>query len=311
MNTAELFKERTVFSFEVYPAKKTAPIEVIYEAVDALSQLAPDYISVTYGAGGGSANAAATVEIASLIKNTYGIEAVAHLPGINLTRADVDLLLVRLRARNIKNVLALRGDRRQKDDLPDVGRERLQEGEFDYATELVLYIRDTSMRGSSDRLGWPDRTPFNIIGACYPEVHPEAESAASDLQHLKEKVDAGTNQLVTQLFFDNDAFYRFLDRACAARIEVPIQAGIMPLINARQAAHITALCNPSVPPELRAIIDKYRDDDASFRAAGIDYATRQIADLIEQGVDGIHLYTMNNSETARAITDAVYPLLGR
>ncbi|MCL2679924.1 MAG: methylenetetrahydrofolate reductase [NAD(P)H] [Coriobacteriia bacterium] len=298
MNTADLFKTQFVFSFEVYPAKKTAPIEVVYRAVDGLSKLAPDYISVTYGAGGAAATAAATVEIASFIKNTCGTLAVAHLPGINLTRAQVQSLLAALRAHNISNVLALRGDRRPQDDAST------QEGDFHHASDLVSYIKELEAQEEGDQ-------HFNIIAACYPETHCEATDAQSDLAWLKTKVDAGTAQLVSQLFFDNDVFCRFLEAVRAAGITVPLQAGIMPLTNPRQSAHIIELCNPSVPKKLATIIEKYQDDEKSFHQAGIAYATEQIADLIERGIDGIHLYTMNSIETAQAITKEIYPILDR
>ncbi|MCL2403332.1 MAG: methylenetetrahydrofolate reductase [NAD(P)H] [Coriobacteriia bacterium] len=280
-----------IFSFEVYPPKKTAPIEVVYKAVDELSRLNPDYISVTYGAGGGAATAATTVEICSLIKNTYNIDTVAHLPGINLARDQVDSLLARLRAHNITNVLALRGDRRPEDD------KTTQEGEFPYASDLVRYIKSRDVEQD-----------FSISAACYPEVHGEAESPEVDLAHLKTKVDAGTSLLISQLFFDNSAFYRFLEKTNKAGIRVPIQAGIMPLTNARQSAHIIKLCNPHIPADLQALIDKYQDCDTSFRRAGIEYAIKQISDLIDQGTDGIHLYTMNDPKTAAAITEAIRPL---
>jgi len=294
LHSATAHRDNFLFSFEVYPPKKTAPIEVVYKAIAELSELKPDYISVTYGAGGGAATAAATVEICSLIKNTYQIETVAHLPGINLTRDQVTSLLLRLRAHNITNVLALRGDRRPEDEPT------CQEGDFNYASELVTYIKSLD----------PD-TDFTISAACYPEVHCEAASAQADLAHLKEKVDAGTSLLISQLFFDNKAFYRFLDLAAKADVTVPIQAGIMPLINPRQSAHIIRLCNPGIPKDLQALIDRYQDCDDSFRKAGIEYAINQISDLVAQEVDGVHLYTMNNSSTAKAITDEIYPLLGR
>jgi len=294
LHPATAHSDSFLFSFEVYPPKKTAPIEVVYKAIAELSELKPDYISVTYGAGGGAATAAATVEICSLIKNTYQTETVAHLPGINLTRDQVTSLLLRLRAHNITNILALRGDRRPGDEPT------CQEGDFNYASELVTYIKSLD----------PD-TDFTISAACYPEVHCEATSAQADLAHLKEKVGAGTSLLISQLFFDNEAFYRFLDLAAKADVTVPIQAGIMPLINPRQSAHIIKLCNPVIPKDLQVLIDKYQDCDDSFRKAGIEYATNQISDLIAQKVNGIHLYTMNNSSTAKAITDEIYPILGR
>ena len=298
--------DKFLFSFEVYPPKKTAPIEVVYKAVAELAQLHPDYISVTYGAGGGAATASATVEICSLIKSTYHVDTVAHLPGINLTKEQVDSLLTRLRAHNITDVLALRGDRRPEDAGNETAaaqagtQHAAQEGDFNYASELVSYIK--SLDTAAD---------FSISAACYPEVHPEAASAEEDLAHLKTKVDAGTSLLISQLFFDNEIFYRFLERTAKVGITVPIQAGIMPLTNPRQSRHIIKLCNPHIPASLQTLIDRYQDDDKSFAKAGIEYANKQIADLIEHNVDGVHLYTMNSSQTAQAITDTIYPLLDR
>ena len=294
MNFAKTNKD-FIFSFEVYPPKKTSPIEVVYEAVAELSKLKPDYISVTYGAGGGAATAAATVEICSLIKNTYHTETVAHLPGINLTREQVASLLLRLRAHNITKVLALRGDYNSEDDRDiEAQANTLQEGDFKYASELVAYIKELDVDDD-----------FNISAACYPEVHCEADSMQSDMQNLKTKVDAGTSLLISQLFFDNAVFYDFLERCDSVGIKVPIQAGIMPLKNPRQSKHIMKLCNPSIPKDLQKLINKYQDCDKSFRQAGIEYASMQILDLIEKKVNGIHLYTMNSPSTAKAITDAI------
>ena len=288
MKVNELFAHKTVFSFEVYPAKKTAPIQVVYDAVDALAGLGPDFISVTYGAGGGAANAAATVEIASLIENTYGLPAVAHLPGINLTRDELTSLTTRLAAHRIENVLALRGD---------VTPGTIPTGDFAHASEVVEHIEACAP-------GY-----FNILGACYPEVHPEAASPAADLHWLCRKVDAGVGQLATQLFFDNQHFYDFLERARAAGITVPIEAGIMPVVNARQAARMVSLCGTNMPSVFATLVERYGTDDDEMRKAGIDYAITQILDLIEQGVDGVHLYTMNNPATATAISEAIRPSL--
>ena len=287
MKVNELFSHKTVFSFEVYPAKKTAPIQVVYDAVEALQKLGPDFISVTYGAGGGAANASATVEIASLIENTYGLPAVAHLPGISLSHDELTSLLLRLAAHRIENVLALRGDILPGDSAA---------GHFAHASEVVECITETVP-------GY-----FNIVGACYPEVHPEAQSWEEDLRWLRHKVDAGVNQLATQLFFNNQHFYEFLERARAFGITVPIEAGIMPVTNARQATRMVKLCGANIPPAFARLVERYGDDDCAMRAAGIDYAVTQILDLLEHGVDGIHLYTMNDPATATAITKEVRPL---
>jgi len=287
MKVNELFARKTVFSFEVYPAKKTAPIQVVYDAVDALAGLGPDFISVTYGAGGGAANASATVEIASLIENTYHLPAVAHLPGINLTREELGDLLMRLSAHRLENVLALRGD-----VMP--GKEPT--GEFAHASEVAEFI------------GQHVPNYFNIIGACYPEVHPEAVSPEEDLRWLRHKVDAGVDQLATQLFFDNQHFYDFLERVREAGITAPLSAGIMPVVNARQAARMADLCGANMPPAFTVLVERYGNDDAEMRRAGVDYAITQILDLIEHGVDGVHLYTMNDPKTAAAISEVVKPL---
>ncbi|MDR1775037.1 MAG: methylenetetrahydrofolate reductase [Actinomycetes bacterium] len=284
MKTTNLFMQGPVFSIEVYPVKKNAPIEVVYRAVDALAGLAPDFISVTYGAGGGAVTSAATVEIASLVKNTYGIEAVAHIRGIDLTAPEVDSLLGRLRRHNIENVLALRGD-----VLP--GME--QTGEFNHASDLASYIHAEC------------GDEFNVLGAAYPEVHTEAADAESDLAMLALKVRSGVSHLLTQLFFDNDAYFRFLERVRAAGIDVPIQPGIMPIVNARQVERMVQLSGCSQPPAFRAMIERYGDDDASLRAAGIEYAIEQCRDLLARGADGIHLYPMNDPDTASAILSAI------
>ncbi|MCL2331892.1 MAG: methylenetetrahydrofolate reductase, partial [Actinomycetia bacterium] len=187
-------------------------------------------------------------------------------------------------AHRLENVLALRGD---------VTPGATPTGEFAHASEVAAFINEQIP-------GY-----FNIIGACYPETHPEAASAQEDLRWTVHKVDAGVSQLATQLFFDNRHFYAFLERAHAAGITVPIQAGIMPVVNARQAARMVELCGANIPAEFAALVERYGADDAAMRAAGIDYAIRQILDLIEHGVCGIHLYTMNDPATAAAITAAV------
>lgn len=281
MKTAELFKQKTVLSFEVFPPKPTMPVETIYDALEAMRDLAPDYISVTYGAGG-SENAAKTVEIAAAIKQRYQIEGVAHLPCINLSKPEVRSLLDDFRAAGIENILALRGDR-----SPD----RVPKTDFQYASDLIAFIKAHG--------------DFNILGACYPEGHIECEGLLEDIRNLKTKVDAGVNQLVTQLFFCNEYFYAFRERAAMAGIHVPISVGIMPVTSKNQITRMVTLCGAHLSGELEKILERYADDPVSLRAAGIDYAIRQIQDLIDQEVDGIHLYTMNNADTATQICRAV------
>lgn len=272
-------------SFEIFPPKRNDAVDTIYQTLDALKDLSPDFISVTYGAGG-SDNCKATFEIAENIKQRYGIESVAHLPCIGLDKKDVNNLLERLRAANINNILALRGD---------LLAETVKTGDFAHASDLISYIKE-----------WGD---FHILAACYPEGHLESRSLVEDIQNLKKKVDAGAGQLVSQLFFDNECFYRFQERCELAGIHVPIEAGIMPVTGKKQIERMVSLCGASLPPKFRAILDRYGDSPEALRDAGIAYAIDQIVDLICHGVDGIHLYTMNQPDTARRIYDAVYRLL--
>ncbi len=283
MRTSRLFQRKTVFSFEVFPPKKTDPIETIYQTLQELNGLSPDFISVTYGAAKGMD---CTVRLASDIKNRYGAESVAHLPCINLTRESVQEALWELKRNGIENILALRGD---------IGPDSAPKTDFRHASDLTAFIREHG--------------DFNLIGACYPEGHPEAGGIEKDLENLKIKVDAGVDQLISQLFFDNSFFYSFLDRARAAGIRVPVQAGIMPVTNKKQIERMVTLCGATLPKKFVAMMEKYEANPVALRDAGIAYAVDQIVDLIAQGVDGIHLYTMNNSYVASKISGAVESLL--
>lgn len=285
MKTSEIFRNKTVLSFEVFPPKKTSPIETIYNTLDELKNLSPDFISVTYGAGG-SLNSSSTIEIASAIKNRYGIESIAHLPCINLSKDEVLSVLDKLKENCIENILALRGD--ISPDYPI-------KNDFKHASDLVSFIREHG--------------DFNIIGACYPEGHPESKNLIDDIINLKRKVDSGTNQLVSQLFFDNDKFYSFLERARCAGITVPIEAGIMPVLNKKQIERMVSLSNATLPKKFVTMMEKYEDKPEAIRDAGIAYAVDQIVDLISQGVDGIHLYTMNNAYVAQKISEAVKSII--
>lgn len=285
MKTSEIFRNKTVLSFEVFPPKKTSPIETIYNTLDELKNLSPDFISVTYGAGG-SLNSSSTIEIASAIKNRYGIESIAHLPCINLSKDEVLSVLDKLKENCIENILALRGD--ISPDYPI-------KNDFKHASDLVSFITEHG--------------DFNIIGACYPEGHPESKNLIDDIINLKRKVDSGTNQLVSQLFFDNDKFYSFLERARCAGITVPIEAGIMPVLNKKQIERMVSLSNATLPKKFVTMMEKYEDKPEAIRDAGIAYAVDQIVDLISQGVDGIHLYTMNNAYVAQKISEAVKSII--
>lgn len=286
MKICELFgKNKTVLSFEVFPPKKTSPIESVYEKLEEICVLKPDFISVTYGAGG-SGEKNRTCEIASKIKNDFGVEAVAHLTCVNSTKNDIDRNLCEFRQANITNVLALRGD--------------IVEGiepkkEFVYASDLCAYIKSHG--------------DFDIAGACYPEVHGEAENEVEDVLNLRKKVDAGAQHLISQLFFDNSVFYRFIERTRIAGINVPVEAGIMPVTNKKQIERMVSMCGASLPAKFAKIMQKYESKPEALRDAGIAYAVEQIVDLIANGVDGIHLYTMNNPYVAKKITEAVSTLL--
>ena len=285
MRTADIFKEKTVFSLEIFPPKPSADESVIYDTLDHLTDIRPDFISVTYGAGGGK-NGSKTIGIASDIITKYGTTGVAHLPCIDLTKEQAREILDSMEQHGIENVLALRGD------LPE-GREH--HGDFRHADELVTFIRENY--------------DFNILGACYPEVHPESPTAVADILHLKHKVECGVDHLITQLFLDNRHFYEFRDRTRLARIDVPIEAGIMPVTNKRQIEHMVKLCGVELPSKFRHILDRYENDPVALRDAGIAYAVDQITDLTAEGADGIHLYTMNDPYVAHRIYEAVQSLL--
>jgi methylenetetrahydrofolate reductase (NADPH) len=285
MKLAELFKTKQVLSFEVFPPKPTDSVETIFSTIKELKGLQPDFISVTYGAGG-SANNNKTLDIAAAIKHDYAIESVMHLPGINYSQAEVLPLLDRLQERGIDNILALRGDIN-----PDIR----PCDDFHYANELVSFIREHG--------------DFNIIGACYPEGHAESKNIIDDINNLKRKVDAGTDHLITQLFLDNDYFYSFRERAAIAGINIPIEAGIMPVVNKKQIGRMVSLCGINLPPKFVKMMERYENDAMALRDAGIAYAIDQIVDLLAQGVDGIHLYTMNNPYIAGKIHQAISRLL--
>ena len=273
-------KDKTVFSFEVFPPKKTSSIDVIYQTLGELGGLRPDFISVTFGAGG-SGNSRFALDIASKIKES-GIIPVLHLPCINFTKAEIDATLAEAEKRGIDHILALRGD--INPDIPPVK-------DFLHASDLISYLRS--------------KGDFDIAGACYPECHPDAETLEEDIENLRIKVDAGADHLITQLFFDNDSFYDFRDKAAAAGINVPIEAGIMPVVNKNMIERMVTTCGASLPRKFVKIMQRYEHNPEALRDAGIAYAINQIVDLAASGVDGIHLYTMNNAYVARKISDAV------
>ena len=275
---------QTGISFEVFRPKKDEEFDNAYQIIQELGKLNPDFISCTYGAGG--SRAGKTIEIASFIQNTLHIDSIAHITCVGFTREDLQRNCDALKDAGINHVLALRGDRPQT-----MSDDQFNNREFYYAADLVHYLKE--------------HTDLQIPGACYPEKHFEASGLEEDLRHLKEKVDAGVSSLISQMFFDNDYFYRFMDKARALGINVPVHAGIMPITTAKQLGTTVSLSGSSVPKELADIIAAYAEDKDDMRKAGIDYAVRQIRDLKEHGVDGIHIYSMNKVKTTTEICSMI------
>lgn len=273
-------------SFEVFPPNPAVGNEKLLQALESMQTLAPHFISVT--ASNNKYNIKeTTVALADHIQNDLAIPTIAHLPAIYLTKEKVAETIVALDEVGVKRILALRGD-----IISDVEPQK----DFRYATDLIAFIKDQAPH-------------FEIVGACYPEGHPDSPNQILDIQHLKKKVDAGCSSLVTQLFFDNERFYDFQDKCTLAGIDVPIHAGIMPILNRNQALRLLKTCeNIHLPRKFKAILDKYEHDPESLRAAGLAYAVDQIVDLVTQDVAGIHLYTMNNAEVAHQVHQATKPL---
>ncbi|NFO10805.1 methylenetetrahydrofolate reductase [NAD(P)H] [Clostridium botulinum] len=286
MNIKNLFKDKkVVFSFEIFPPKTTSSIQTIYDTLDDLKGLNPDYMSVTYGAGGSVKNNN-TIELSSLIKNKYGIEPVSHLTCINLTKKDVEYYLREFEKNNIENILVLRGD------VP-IGSKIT--GELNHANELIKYISDNGN--------------FNIAAACYPEGHIEHKGLYREIESMKRKEEAGVSYFISQLFFDNNLYYNFQDEVRAANINLPIEAGIMPVTNKRQIERILSLSGASLPDKFKRIMERYEHNPEALRDAGIAYAVEQIVDLISTGVEGIHLYIMNNPYVAKRISQSIESIL--
>lgn len=285
MKIREIFDRKTVFSFEVFPPKKTSPIETIYSTLEQLRDLHPDFISVTFGAGG-SGNSVYALDIASKLLSD-GITPMLHLPCINFTRQEISDTLSRAQECGVENILALRGDIN-----PDIEPVK----DFAHASDLISYIRTQG--------------DFDIAGACYPETHPDAEDLDEDIENLKIKVEAGADHLISQLFFDNEFFYSFRDKAVQKGINVPIEAGIMPVVNKNMIERMVTTCGASLPGKFVKIMQRYEHNPEALRDAGIAYAINQIVDLAASGVDGVHLYTMNNPYVARKISEAVSGIIG-
>ena len=272
----------TPISFEMFPPKGELTLDRAREATGALCALSPDFISVTCSAGG-SGNSGATADIASMISREFATSSVAHITCIGQTRAELAERIGAYRAADIENVLALRGDRPQ--DAEDMAS-----GDFTYATDLIPALVEAG---------------FCVGAAAYPEGHIECDDLAESVRHLRLKQDAGASFFVTQLFFDNDCFYRFRELADAAGITVPITCGIMPFMSKQQVSRMVFMCGASLPSPVIKLLARFEDDAASLTAAGIDYACRQLEDLQRHGVDGLHIYTMNRPAVARAAMKAL------
>lgn len=265
-------------SFEVFPPKTDAKFESVQNAVDEIAKLAPSFISVTYGAGGGTSKN--TVKIASHIQNDLGVDSIAHLTCVSSTKEEVRQRVQEMKESGIQNILALRGDIPAESEFPIPNQ-------YKYAYEL---IEDIKSQGD-----------FCIGAACYPEGHVECEHKEDDIAHLKQKVDCGVNFLTTQMFFDNSVFYNFLYRIREKGITVPVLPGIMPVTNGKQIARSCQLSGAVLPSRFRAIVDRFGDNPKAMQQAGIAYATDQIIDLIANGIQNIHVYSMNKPEVAAAI----------
>lgn len=272
-----LNKKRPLISFELFPPKTQDGIESVQAAAKQIAKLSPDFMSITYGAGGGTS--LHTVGIASMIQNQLNVTALAHLTCVSSSKQQVNDLLNKFKSNGIENILALRGD------LPE--NSELIQADYEYAYQLIDEIKAQG--------------DFCIGGACYPEGHVQNSSKKSDIMFLKQKVDCGCDFLTTQMFFDNNILYNYLYQIREAGITVPVIAGIMPVTNSKQIARICKLSGTSLPERFKRIVDKFGDNTAAMQQAGIAYATEQIIDLVANDVRGIHVYSMNKPEIAQGI----------
>ncbi|MBR4556969.1 MAG: methylenetetrahydrofolate reductase [Clostridiales bacterium] len=281
MKVSQVYNTKRSLSFEIFPPKKDTELSNIDETLEVLAELKPDFISVTFGAGG-SSNCNRTIELAKKIKYEYNIEPVVHLTCLHYDKNEIDEFARVLKGEGIENILALRGDPNPNASAKD---------DFKHSSDLISYLKD--------------RNDFCFLGACYPECHPESPSTVSEIKSLKKKVDAGAEVLLSQLFFDNDIFYRFHEECEIAGIDVPVIPGVMPVINAAQIKRMVSLCNASFPKRFQRIISRYEDNKEALFDAGMSYCLSQIIDLLVSDIKGIHLYTMNNPAVARRICEGI------
>ena len=280
----DMLENKRTVSFEIFPPKKDGEFKAVFEVLDALGRLSTDFVSVTYGAGG--SRSGKTIEIASYIQNTLGIDAIAHMTCVGSTKDALLSVTQALREKDVTHILALRGDRPR-----DMSDEQFASRAFAHASDMMDFLREN--------------TDLCMGGACYPEKHFESFSMESDLNNLKKKQDAGAKYFISQMFFDNDYYYSFLEKAGKKGITAPICAGIMPITSAKQLGTTITLSGSSIPKALSDLVAAYGDSPEDMRKAGIDYAIRQILDLRENGVNGIHIYTMNKAKMAAEIMAAL------
>lgn len=279
--------KKNVLSFEIFPPKKDDELKNIEPTLEVLSELKPDYISVTFGAGG-SSNNNKTITLAKMIKEKYGIEPVVHLTCLCYDKHEIDEFAKEIMNEGIENVLALRGDINPNIPSKDA---------FKHASELISYLKDT--------------TDFCVAGACYPEDHPDSPDHVSEMLNLKKKIDAGADLLLSQLFFNNENYYKFIEDCKIAGINCPITPGIMPVINEKQIRRMVTTCGAVLDDKFERILNKFGDNPPALYEAGMTHAMSQIVDLIANDVDGIHLYTMNNPAVAKRICDSVGRIISR
>ena len=280
-----LSQNKPKISMEVFPPKTWDAYESVRNATEQIAKLSPSYMSVTYGAGGGTSEA--TASIAANIQNNFGVPTLAHLTCLSSNKEKIHNQLELLKSEGIENILALRGDA-----PADFDRSGLT---YHYAYELIEEIK-----ASGD---------FCVGGACYPEGHPEAQSFTEDLKHLKEKVDAGCDFLTTQMFFDNDVLYSFMYRVREAGITAPVVAGIMPVTNPKSIKRTCAISGTALPARFLRIVDKFGDNPEALKQAGIAYATEQIIDLYANGINNVHIYCMNRPDVAKSIMDNISQII--
>ena len=292
MKISDLLRdERLSVSFEVFPPKTESSYDSVKKATEEIAELRPSFMSVTYGAGGGTSEY--TLDIAKNIKERYGVPSIAHLTCVSSTRSTVKERIRNIQAAGIQNVMALRGD------IPkDKENEDRSAWDYRHAVELVRDLKESGY-------------DFCIGAACYPEIHPESQNRREDIKYLKEKVDAGCDFLTTQMFFDNNILYSYLYKIREFGITIPVIPGIMPITNGKQVERAVKLSGSFVPERFKNLVDKFGSDDRAMMQAGIAYATDQIIDLYANGVNHVHVYSMNKPEVAKKIMANLSEILGK